>query len=340
MSSEHAAYHTLASVLYGDYHKLAKLYEQHGTWQGTLAALRPERSAGGDAQPLGPDIRLILRTDDDFPAALREIPYPPHGIYVRGKLSTPAQISVAIVGTRKATEEGKRAAERFATALGGASVSVVSGLAFGIDAAAHRGALMGGGHTVAVLGTSVDVISPRSNDELGREILRHNGAIISERPPGVSTVPHHFLQRNRIVSGLAQGIIVIEAPERSGSLATARFALEQNRQVFVLPGPATHPNFTGSHALIRAGAELVTEPTQVLEALGIAAHATSLNEKVYTEEERLIREAFREVQGPLAIDTIIEYTKLNAQTVNRTLSFLVIQGTVAESGEGYMMNRP
>ena len=248
--------------------------------------------------------------------------------------------SVAIVGTRKATPGGKEAARTFARELVRMGCAVVSGLAFGLDAAAHEGALDGKGYTIAVLATGLDRIYPQWNTKLAERMIASGGALISEYPPGSPALPYRFLERNRIVSGLAEGVLIIEAPERSGSLATARFALEQDRQVFVVPGPATHPNYAGSHALIRAGAELVTQPAHVLEALGMAAAPQSSGPEAYSKEEQLIREAFRTSTEPLAIDTIIRYTKLNAQTVNRTLSLLVIQGAIAENGTGYTMKRP
>ncbi|MEY4731189.1 MAG: hypothetical protein RL681_135 [Candidatus Parcubacteria bacterium] len=340
LSEEHLAYHTLANIMHADYRKLAELYERHASWQASLASIVQKKPEGETVPPLGPDMRLLLRADGDFPAVLREIPYPPHGIYVRGPLPQGTTRTVAIVGTRKATPEGKDVARRFARELAEAGCAIISGLAFGLDAAAHEGALDGKGYTAAVLATGLDRVYPQWNAKLAERILANGGALISEYPPGSPALPYRFLERNRIVSGLAEGVLVIEAPERSGSLATARFALEQNRQVFVVPGPATHPNFAGSHALIRAGAELVTEPAHITEALGIIARPDHAETGTYSDEERLIRDAFRTAKGPLAIDTIIEYTKLNAQTVNRTLSLLIIQGTVAENGNGYTLNRP
>lgn len=340
MSPEHAAYHSLSIALHSDYRKLSDLFERRGSWERARSTITEPSSSGDVFQPLPQDIRLVLRTDEDFPASLREIPFPPHAIYVRGTLPKHNTRSIAIVGTRTATPGGKEMARTFARELARTGCVIMSGLAFGLDAAAHEGALDGKGYTAAVLATGVDRIYPQWNTKLAQRILENGGALISEYPPGSPALPYRFLERNRIVSGLVEGVIVIEAPERSGSLATARFALEQNRQVFVLPGPATHPNYVGSHALIRAGAELVTDPAHVLEALGITTNTLGPTQEAQSEEERLIREAIIGSERPLAIDAIIEYTKLNAQAVNQTLALLVIQGAVVENGGGYTMNRP
>ncbi len=334
MTPEHLAYHRLVVAMAGDYRRLAALHEKHGGWQAALAA-SPETK-----EPPVPDenIQLILQEDKEFSTLLREIPFPPHALYVRGTLPHKDMKAIAIVGTRKATTEGKRVAEQFGHDLAKAGCAIVSGLALGIDAAAHDGALQAHGYTAAVLATGVDRVYPQWNAKLADRILESGGALISEYPPGSPALPYRFLERNRIVSGLAHGIVVIEAPERSGSLATARFALEQNRQVFVIPGPAKHPNFAGSHALIRSGAELVTEPAHVLQALGITAPDAPTAHGAYTQDEERVMQTLRNAQAPLAVDTIIEYTKLNAQTVNQILSTLVIRGALRESGGGYIAN--
>jgi DNA processing protein len=338
MKTERSAYHTLAMLMSGDYRRLSSLIEKHGSWQEALASFPDQERL--PHTPIPQDIRLVLRTEKDFPAALREIPFPPHAIYIRGALPHAHTKTIALVGTRKATTEGKHMAHEFAREFAQAGCAVISGLALGIDAAAHDGALEARGYTAAVLATGADRVYPQWNAKLAERILQHHGALISEYPPGSPALPYRFLERNRIVSGLADGVLVIEAPERSGSLATARFALEQNRQILVIPGPAKHPNFIGSHALLRSGAELVTEPTHVLQALGITTEATTRAGETYTDDERAVMEAFVNAQGPLAVDTIIEYTKLNAQAVSRTLSVLVIRGALRESGGGYVTHHP
>ena len=168
-----------------------------------------------------------------------------------------------------------------------------------------------------------------------------HGAIISEYPLGSPALPHRFLERNRLVSGLSNGVLIIEAPERSGSLATARFALDQNREVFVVPGPITHPNFKGSNQLIREGAALITSPEEIIEVLApelLTANDSERIEKLTldaTNEEKLILEALLKTGKPVNIDKIAELTNLNAKIINQTVSFLIIKNLIKETENGY-----
>ncbi|MEX2053972.1 MAG: DNA-processing protein DprA [Candidatus Colwellbacteria bacterium] len=209
--------------------------------------------------------KIINLADKEYPRLLREIPDPPKEIYVRGKIPTQPSV-IAIVGTRKASARGKELAQEFATLLAQAGCVVVSGLALGIDTAAHKGALLAKGRTVAVLGNAIDSIYPEANRGLANRIIKQ-GAVISEYGPGARIEKSNFLQRNRIISGLSQAVLVIEAPERSGALATARHAGEQGRDIFVIPGNVDNPNYVGSHQLIRDGAILVRSVEDVLEDL-------------------------------------------------------------------------
>ena len=186
-----------------------------------------------------------------------------------------------------------------------------------------------------MVATGLDQCYPRTNEALGARIVKEGGALVSEYPPGVPALPHQFLERNRIVSGLSRGILVVEAPFRSGSLATARFATDQNRDVFAVPGPATHPNFAGSHELIRQGAMLVTAPSHILENYGVTEAHSPAAEQADTEEARTILEHLRSLRRPAHIDKIIEATNLEANIVLQTVMFLVAAGHVAESNEGY-----
>jgi DNA processing protein len=284
------------------------------------------------------NIELILREDECFPPLLREIPHPPFGIYIKGVLPRNDQMAIAIVGTRRATPDGKSAARRFGAELARAGIVIASGLAFGVDAAAHEGCLDAGGRTVAVLACGLGHIYPRNNELLAKKILGSGGAIISEYPPDMPAYPSRFLERNRIVSGLSKGTLVIEAPERSGSLATARFALEQNRDVFVVPGSIAHPNFKGSHALIRQGAELVTTPEDILESYSIIKEKTATATFAGTPEEKAILKFLAACAAPADIDKITEATKLQPHTANQTVSFLLIKGMIREDSSGYMIN--
>jgi DNA processing protein len=285
-------------------------------------------------------ITLTMVADRSFPSSLKEIPFPPFAIYSRGTIPSVSD-AIAIVGTRKATSESKENARQIAKDLANQNITIISGLALGIDGAAHRGAIEAGGKTIAVLAHGLDKLYPSSHARLAEDIVNQNGSLISEYPPGTPALPHHFLERNRIVSGLSSATIIIEAPERSGSLATARFALEQNRNVLVLPGPARHKNFAGSHRLIREGAELVTGTTDILESLDIELGTRENDEKMktITEDEMRIINAVHRSQEPLSIDKIVQFTHLEVHTVARIASTLTLRGVLIESGTGYIIGR-
>ncbi|MBU2851547.1 DNA-processing protein DprA [Acidithiobacillus ferrivorans] len=212
-----------------------------------------------------PDTDLCRWTDTDYPPLLRHIPDPPLLLYLRGQRAGLNQAMLAIVGSRSATTTGIASAEAFAKNLGEAGLIICSGLALGIDAAAHRGALHSG--TVAVLGTGADLIYPRSHLQLARQITEQ-GLIISEQPPDTGPRSGLFPRRNRIISGLSLGVLVVEAADGSGSLITARLALEQGREVFAIPGSIHSPLSRGPHRLIRDGAKLVESAEDVLSELG------------------------------------------------------------------------
>ncbi len=282
-------------------------------------------------------IRTVTQNDSAFPPLLREIPDPPRALFLKGVLPPSPAVAVAIVGTRRATPDGKRLAREFAMALAQHDITIVSGLAFGIDAAAHAGCLEVGGKTVAVLAGGLDRVYPRSNENLAQQILASDGGLVSEYAPGTDPLPYRFLERNRIVSGMSQGVVVIECPEGSGSLATARFAAEQGRSAFVIPGPISHPNFRGSHELIRKGAELVTKPEDVLEALGIAfeSEKMAVDSGNFTDEERAIVNALQTAKIPLDVDKIAELSKLQPRIVNQTITVLLLKNVIKEEGLGY-----
>lgn len=210
--------------------------------------------------------RFLIRGDPEYPPVLEEIYDPPLVLYARGQLSWLERPCIAVVGTRKPTIYGLQMAQGIASDLGSRGITVISGLARGIDGAAHRGCLEGKGGTVAVLGCGIDVVYPREHHHLTRKILE-NGLLLSEFPPGTSPSPQNFPVRNRIISGLALGTLIIEASEYSGSLITARLAMEQNREVFALPGNLTTPQSFGPNFLIKQGAKLVQSWRDVVEEL-------------------------------------------------------------------------
>lgn len=291
------------------------------------------------------DIKTIGIRDEEYPLLLKEIPNPPREIYVRGVFPDRGVPAIAIVGTRKATEAGTRIAEEIATKLASQGFIIISGLAMGMDAAAHRGALGAHGKTVAVLGNGIDEIYPAQNEKLAERILETGGAIISEYPPGEPSFRGNFIERNRIISGLSIAVVVIEAPMKSGALATAGFAAEQGRSVFVVPGPITHPNYVGSHALIRDGAILASKAEDILEDLGLLQESGIKKQETDIEkppfqfelsaDEALILNVVKNAGRPLEVDRIAATAKLTPQVVNRALTGLTLKGLIKEFGSKY-----
>ncbi len=214
-------------------------------------------------------VTMLLQSDDDFPDVLRELPDCPAMLFVKGRIEPIDRLAVAVVGSRRSTAYGRRMAEKLSASLARSGMTVVSGLARGIDEAAHRGALAGGGRTLAVLANGLSKIYPPEMESLAAEIVKH-GALISEMPMGHPPLAELFIRRNRIISGLSLGVIVVEAALRSGSLSTARHAMEQNRDIFAVPGPADSLTSQGCHRLIRDGAKLVETVDDVIEELRTA----------------------------------------------------------------------
>src|SRR3989442_9097210 len=229
----------------------------------------PVRARREAARLVAVDATLVAWSDDAYPRRLREIPDPPVVLAVRGTLVAEDDLAVAVVGARRASEYGRRVAEELGRDLARAGITVVSGLAAGIDAAAHRGALAAGGRTVAVLGTGIDRVYPSWHASLAAEVASQ-GALVTEFACGTPPRAFHFPRRNRLISGLSLGTVVVEAAEESGSLITAHCALEQNRAVFAVPGPAGVAAHRGPHRLIRAGATLVTCVEEILEEVAPA----------------------------------------------------------------------
>ncbi len=279
-------------------------------------------------------IRIVFPDDSEFPRLLKEIPDPPSVLYVRGKFETADALGVAIVGTRGASQYGRAQAERFGRTLSRCGLTIVSGLARGIDAAAHQGALDAGGRSIGVLCNGVAEVYPPQHAELGIRISQQ-GALISEMPPGTKPKRGMFPQRNRIISGLCLATIVIEAAERSGALITARLAGEQGRDVFALPGLVTAPNSRGCHKLIRDGAMLVQDPEDVLDALGplvdgveIAPDQTIRNpvELQLNEQEQSVLQSIG--MEPTDINNVVVKSGLPVARVLSTLSVLEMRHVV------------
>lgn len=288
------------------------------------------------------DIRILPKGDPLFPERLREIADPPALLYVRGTLDwSQLKPAVAIVGSRRFTPYGEQAAGRLAADLARAGVLVVSGLAFGIDAIAHRAAIEAGGETLAVLGSGNDDahISPRANYELGRRILEH-GAIVSEYPPGAEAAKGSFPARNRIIAGLSVGIVIAEAAEGSGSLITARLALDYNRSVFAVPGSIFSPASFGTNQLLREGANPVTCVQDILQeiastlpaARGSLPRPDAVPQPVpdLSPDEAAVFSALS--REPLHVDKIIKASRLETATANSVLGLLEIKGLAQNVG--------
>jgi len=303
-----------------------------GQWRNEAAReIERVRAAGA---------RIVTQGDVEYPAILREIADPPPYLYVRGELVTADDPAVAVVGSRAASAYGRDVAASLARDLAAAGVTVVSGLAYGIDAAAHGGALAGNGRTIAVLGSGIDVIYPREHTRLAEAIAAGRGAIISELFMGTPPLPQHFPVRNRIVSGLARGTVVVEATERSGSLITARSALDQGREVFAVPGPITAARSRGTNLLLQGKAKLVTGAADVLEEIGIAAPppaatATGRGGAVTAEMGAGVRSILDALaDGGAGADDLVARTGLTPPEVLRMLLELELAGIVCQVAGG------
>ena len=281
----------------------------------------------------GADCHLLVLGDAHYPKALLNIPDPPSVIYARGQLGVLNAPAVAIVGSRNATPQGVRDAEAFALALSQAGFAIVSGLALGIDAGAHRGGLAGAGSSIAVMGTGPDRIYPRRNHELAHA-LAAKGCLISEFALGTPPEPGNFPRRNRLISGLSRGVLVVEAALASGSLTTAKCALEQGRDVFAIPGSIHSSLSKGCHWLIKEGAKLVESAQDVLEELGCGP-AQQPRATAPREDEN--RDPLLDAMGfaPVSIDQIAERTGLGAAKLAAQLSRLEIEGRVAALAGGW-----
>lgn len=273
----------------------------------------------------GADHAVLTLADDDYPRPLLETPDPPALLYLHGRRELLARPCLAVVGSRNATPQGASNAEQFARAFSCAGLTIVSGLALGIDAAAHRGGLDGAGSTIAVLGTGADILYPQRNRALGERIARE-GLIVSEFPLGTSPHGGNFPRRNRVISGLARGCLVVEAALASGSLITARLAAEQGREVFAIPGSIHSPHSKGCHALIKQGAKLVESAQDLLQELDVEAPAAvSVAEVKSAAAGMLAHLGF----DPCDIDTLCARSGLTADVVSAMLLELELGGQVA-----------
>jgi DNA processing protein len=324
-----------------------------------LATLQlPEAAAAALAKPDGArlaadrawvqaeGIELVHALDARYPPLLAQTPDAPALLYVRGNPQSLIAPQLAMVGTRNPTAPGVRTAREFAAYLARAGLVITSGLALGIDAASHEGALAGGGRTIAVLGSGLDVIYPAEHAELAARIAAH-GAVVSEFAPGTPPRRAHFPQRNRIISGLTLGTLVVEAARRSGSLLTARLAAEQGREVFAIPGSIHNPLAHGCHALIKSGAKLVESAPDILQELRINEYNQSVTLQFATpapggdtgdgldNDYKILLDAFG--HEPASVDQLVERSGLPSPSVASMLLILELEGRVELQGDGHYM---
>ncbi len=278
------------------------------------------------------DVTVLTWDDAEYPSNLREIDAPPPVLYVRGTLSAADAVAIAIVGTRRASAYGREVAHMSATEFAHNQVTVVSGLALGIDAIAHKAAIEAGGRTVAVLGSGVDQLYPAQNRELAELIINH-GAVISEYPLGTRPEANNFPPRNRIISGLSRGIVVVEAGVQSGSLITATFAAEQGRDVFAVPGSILHPGSIGCNQLIREGAVPFLSVNDVLDHLDLARFTIQYAVRQSTPSDPLESELLSNLSHePRHIDELVRRLSWSSAQVSSTLTMMELKGMIRQIG--------
>jgi len=281
------------------------------------------------------NIYVLRVTDEEYPPMLRNIYDPPPLLFIDGYLPPVETAQLAIVGSRKASSYGLQMADRFARELAQAGIVVVSGLAYGIDEAAHRATVKAQGVTLAVLGCGILNIETARQRYLASEIKENGGAIISEFPLRAAGLKHHYPYRNRVISGITQGTLVVEATEKSGSLITARSALEQGRDVFAIPGPITSDTSVGTNNLIKMGAVAVTKAEDILDLLNVEGvqYIQKPLPAPDSKEEGQILELLS--KNPIHIDEMIRTTQLDSKTVASTLSLMEMKGRAHQIGGMY-----
>lgn len=278
------------------------------------------------------EIQKISINDEDYPKLLKEIKDLPKILYYRGILPRAMEICFAIVGTRRCSDYGKEIAFSIAKDLANVGITIVSGMAKGIDTFSHQGALEAGGRTIAVLGTGLDTksIYPQENLKLAKKILENNGCLISEYPPGTPGLKQNFPQRNRIISGISLGVLIVEAKLNSGALITANWAKRQKKKIFAVPGSIYSSNSKGVHWLIKKGAKLIEDAQDILKEFNLEKTIKKQKTKGNNLEQNLILHCLK--SGSLSIDKIIEKTKLPVQTISANLNLLEFEGKIKDLG--------
>jgi len=318
------------------WHASAAELKQAGLDESTVNAIsdwRPKIALDAEMEKLDRyGVQVLTYHDKDYPARLKEIyDYPPV-IYIRGSLLPADEWCIAIVGTRRATVYGRQVTEEIVTDLVRNKITIVSGLAKGIDTIAHQAALEAGGRTIAICGCGLDIVYPAENARLARRIIQQ-GALISEYPLGTKPRAENFPRRNRILSGMSLGVLVTEGDETSGAMITAQLAVEQNREVFAVPGSILSPASRGTNRLIQEGAKLVRDYTDILEELNLTAVAQQLEMKEVlpeTDTESLLMKKLS--AEPTHIDEVCRTSGLPVATVSSTLAMMELKGLVKQVG--------
>lgn len=304
-----------------------------------------------DRQKISPDaeweklekenINIVDFTNTAYPLLLKQIHNPPFVIYTKGKLNFNEAPAISIVGSRKFSVYGEQVATAFSRDLVNVGITIVSGLALGIDAFAHRGALKANGKTIAVLGSGIDDdnIYPRANFILAKEIIANDGLLMSDYPPGTPATHLTFPARNRLIAGLSLGTLIVEAGEKSGALITAKMAMESNREVFAIPGSIFSPSSIGTNNLIKSGAKLITGVQDILEELNFSQMAEikqTILKIPENKEEEILLAILSDI--PLHIDTIAKHSKMEMPVISSTLSMMEIKGWVKNiGGQNYII---
>ncbi|HPS28496.1 MAG TPA: DNA-processing protein DprA [Candidatus Paceibacterota bacterium] len=282
------------------------------------------------------NIRLVTRNDAEYPSYLNEIPFPPLGLYLQGlPLPSNFNLNLAIVGTRKLSAYGESIIKKFVPDLVRNHINIISGLALGADSCAHRETLKTAGYTIAVLGSGLNCIAPLTNISLAKQVSAQ-GTLVSEFPLETPPLAHHFPLRNRIISGLSRAVLVIEAPLKSGSLITAKYGLDQNRDILAVPGSVFDINATGTNNLISRGAKLISKVEDVLEVFGIdnSQPLSNYSDLKLSSDEKVVLEIIRS-NDSCHVDKIAALAKLRPACVLAATTLLELKGLISGNGNGY-----
>jgi DNA processing protein len=306
-----------------------------------LVTLRPRISVDAEMEKLESHrVNALVCEDSDYPSRLKEIyDYPPV-LYVKGRLPAEDEPCLAIVGTRRPTVYGRQVTEEIVTDLARSGITIISGLARGVDSVAHRAALDASGKTIAVFGSGLDIIYPSENAKLAQAIVEH-GALVSEYPLGIKPKAENFPLRNRIMSGLSLGVLVVEAGARSGALITAQQAVEQNREVFAVPGSVLSPASQGTNRLIQEGAKLVRNHTDILQELNLTIVVQQAEIKEFSPANEAESAVLKQLSAePNHIDEICRRSGLTTPEVSSTLAMLEVRGIARQVGSmNYVLAR-